>query len=166
MNLDTLVSAGYQPWMPTVGATDVDVWDKYDFPTCGTYRLGDDLVIFTLITTAGRGSLWAYVPVPPAEREMVTGARFDTENEFEAFLDGRFADREAVFAAAENFVITWKSDGVYIPSDRHALLRAASEWYVIRSAATHGRPPQRMATNADADTLLRTAQGALAGKSA
>jgi hypothetical protein len=47
MNLDTLVRIGQPPWQPVPGAADIDVWDKYDFPSCGTYRLGDNLVVFT-----------------------------------------------------------------------------------------------------------------------
>jgi hypothetical protein len=163
VNLDTLVRIGQRPWRPVPEAEDIDVWDKYDFPNCGTYRLGDDLIVFTLITTAGIRSLWAYVPVPSGEREAVAEAHFDTENEFDAFLDSRFAEREAVFAAAENFVITAKSDGILIPSARHALLAAGARWYAERTVALSGvKARLPAADDADADTLLRAAQGALA----
>lgn len=74
MNLDTLVSAGQPPSRPTPAAHDLDIWDKYDFPLHGTYRLGDDLIVFTVITTAGNRSLWAYVPVSPELRETVATA--------------------------------------------------------------------------------------------
>jgi hypothetical protein len=161
VNLDTLVSTGQPPWQPTPAARDVDVWDKYDFPICGTYRLDDDLVIFTVIATAGTRSLWAYVPVPAADQESVTKARFDTEAEFDAFLKGRFTGREAVFAAAENFVITAKSDGVRIPPGRNALLAAGARWYVERAAALTGQP-RRQISDDDTGTLLRATQGALA----
>ena len=62
MNLDMLVRAGQRPWNPVPTAEDIDVWDEYEFPICGTYRLDGRLIIFTLITTAGTRSLWAYVP--------------------------------------------------------------------------------------------------------
>jgi hypothetical protein len=65
MNLDMLVRAGQPPWHPAPTAVDIDVWDKYEFPICGSYRLDGRLVIFTLITTAGTRSLWAYVPSLP-----------------------------------------------------------------------------------------------------
>jgi len=39
MNLDTLVRAGQPPWHPVPAAEDIDVWDKYEFPICGSYRL-------------------------------------------------------------------------------------------------------------------------------
>ena len=63
VKLDTLVRAGQPPWRPVPAAEDIDVWDKYEFPICGSYRLDGRLIIFTLINTAGTRSLWAYVPV-------------------------------------------------------------------------------------------------------
>jgi hypothetical protein len=162
VNLDRLVSAGYRPWKPTADAHDVDAWDKYDFPNCGTYRLGKDLIIFTLITTGGTRSLWAYVPVPGEDEESVCNARFDTPDEFDAFLASRFAGLEAVFAAAEDFVITSKSDGILIPSGKHKLLLAGAKWYSSQPGVPAVRPSTRTAE--DADSLLREAQGALAAQ--
>jgi hypothetical protein len=162
LNLDTLVSAGRQPWKPTAAAQDVDVWDKYDFPLHGTYRLGDELVVFTLITTAGSRSLWAYVPVSPEMREAVTEARFDTEAEFSAFLDGLFAGREAVLAAAENFVVTSKSDGILIPPGTNGLLAAGLRWYTDRAAALAQARGDQTANEANAENLLHATQGVLA----
>src|SRR5271168_2686266 len=111
MNLDTLVRAGQPPWHPAPTVEDVDVWDKYEYPICGSYRLDGHLVVFTLITTAGTRSLWAYVPVAREAEQAVSQARFATEDEFNDFLAGCFTGHETVFAAAENFVITSKSDG-------------------------------------------------------
>ena len=167
MNLDTLVSIGQPPWEPVPEAELIDVWDKYDFPICGIYRLDGDLIVFTLITTAGSRSLWAYVPVPPEERDAVTKkAGFDTEAEFDAFLKGCFAGREAVFAAAGDFVITAKSDGIFIPPDRNGLLTAATRWYIARRTA---RLPggvviagTRPSAAGEAELLLRAAQDAMA----
>ena len=157
MNLDTLVSVGQRPWRPVAGAEDVDVWDKFDFPTLGTFRLGPDLIIFTLITTAGMRSLWAYVPVPAGLQKIVTETRFESDTEFDAFLAACFADREAVFAAAENFIITAKSDGVRIGTDRHALLAAAARWYIARVSARMSHP-----VSAEPDALLLATQGVIA----
>jgi hypothetical protein len=162
VNLDTLVSAGQPPGRPRTAARDVDVWDKYDFPLHGTYRLGDDLVVFTLITTAGSRSLWAYVPVPPGEREAVTTARFSTEAEFNAFLDGLFARREVVLAAAEDFVITSKSDGVLIPPGRNGLIAAGLKWYTERAAALAESRAAQAANEDDTENLLHATQEVLA----
>jgi hypothetical protein len=71
MNLDKLVSAGQPPWRPTPKARDVDPWEKYDFPACGTYRLNGALIVFALIATAGDRSLWAYVPAGPDSAELI-----------------------------------------------------------------------------------------------
>jgi hypothetical protein len=166
VNLDTLVSVGRPPWEPVAAAQDVDVWDKYDFPLHGTYSLGDEVVVFTLVTIVGSRSLWAYVPVPPERREAVAEPRFDTKAEFDAFLANCFAGREAVFAAAENFVITSKSDGILIPPGRHGLLAAGARWYALRAATLAGERAQQVAEqtadDADPDSLLQAAHSALA----
>ena len=166
VNLDTLVSAGQPPWRPTPAAHDVDIWDKYDFPLHGSYRLGDDLIVFTVITTAGNRSLWAYVPVSPELRETVAAARFDTEAEFNAFLEGCFAGHEVVFAAAENFVITAKSDGIQIPQLPNALLAAGTRWYFDRAMARVVLQRPQLASDNDDESLLRAAQGVLENLSA
>lgn len=156
MNLDTLVSSGQRPWQPSAAAEDVDVWDKFDFPTSGTYRLGPDLVLFRLITAAGARSLWAYVPVPRNEAAKVAAARFYSDQEFDHFVSDLFAGREAVFAAAQDFVIDGKSDGVRIDMGLHALLEAAAQWYI-----TTRFPALRVETS-DAEDLLSATQGLLA----
>jgi hypothetical protein len=166
VNMDTLVSTGQPPWRPTPDAHDVDIWDKYDFPLHGTYRLSDDLIVFTVITTAGNRSLWAYVPVPPESRETVTTARFDTEAEFNTFLEGCFVGREAVFAAAENFIITAKSDAIQIPLAPNGLLAAGTRWYFERAMARAALRRRPAADDGDTENLLRAAQGVMENLSA
>jgi hypothetical protein len=165
MNLDTLVRAGQPPWHPAPTVEDVDVWDKYEFPICGSYRLDGHLVVFTLITTAGTRSLWAYVPVAREAEQTVSQARFATEDEFNDFLAGCFTGHETVFAAAENFVITSKSDGIPIPATRNALLAAGAKWYAERSAALYTELRKRLDSAAshpaDPEELLSAAQGVI-----
>ena len=165
MNLDMLVRAGQRPWHPVPTAEDVDVWDKYEFPICGSYRLDGRLIIFTLITTAGTRSLWAYVPVTSEAEQAVAAARFETEDEFSNFLEGCFTGQETVFAAAEDLVITSKSDGVRIPAGSNALLVMGAKWYLQRSAALHAELQRRLeaATSepADFEELLSAAQGVI-----
>lgn len=164
LNLDSLVRIGQPPWHPTSAAEDLDVWDKYDFPICGTFRLRGDLVIFTIITSVGTRSLWAYVAVPSEAQQAVLDAQFDAAEEFDLFLKGCFAKREAVFAAAENLSISSKSDGVFIGPGKNALLAAGARWYAERAAAIAGshKPVVTIKEGADEATLLRAAQGALA----
>ena len=165
MNLDMLVRAGQRPWQPVPAAEDVDVWDKYEFPICGSYRLDSRLIIFTLITTAGTRSLWAYVPVVSTAEQLVAEARFDTEEEFNDFLQGCFTDQEAVFAAAEDLVITSKSDGIHIPDGKNALLVMGAKWYAQRSAALYAELQKRLevasSEPADPEELLSAAQGVI-----
>jgi hypothetical protein len=165
MNLDMLVRAGQRPWHPVTAAEDIDVWDKYEFPICGSYRLDGRLIVFTLITTAGTRSLWAYVPIAPEAEQVVTEARFETEDEFNAFLEDCFTGEETVFAAAEDLVITSKSDGIRIPASRNALLAMGAKWYAQRSAALYTELQKRLeaATSepADPEELLSAAQGVI-----
>jgi hypothetical protein len=164
MNLDALVSAGQRPWRPSADAGDVDVWDRFDFPTPGTYRLGGNLIIFTLITTAAGRSLWAYVPVPAEFEDAIAGTRLDSDAEFTAFVARCFAGRYAVFAAAQDFRITAKSDGILIGTSRYALLAAGTQWYVTRVSALLNSPlaQPEAAEPLDGEELLHAAQGALA----
>lgn len=170
MNLDTLARRGQPPWRPVPEADDVDIWEKLDFPIRGTYRIGGELVIFTLITTAASRSLWAYVPASAeAAKVIAANPRFETEADFTAFLDGCFTNREVVFAAAEDFTITTKSDGTFIPSGKNALITAGARWYLERSAALNACLQKKLAAAgeaADTSEIVRTAQGALAGLSA
>lgn len=167
LNLDTLVRTGQPPWRPAPAAEDLDVWDKYDFPICGTFRLRGVLVIFTIITSVGTRSLWAYVDVPKEKEQSVLSARFETADEFDTFLRGCFTGREAVFAAAENLAIRSKSDGIFISRGKNALLAAGARWYAERAAAIAGLQKPVVAIKeireaADEATLLRVAQDVLA----
>ena len=112
-------------------------------------------------------SLWAYVPAAPDVAKVIEDERqFETEAEFNDFLDSCFARHEAVFAAAENFVITTKSDGILIPPVRNALITVGTQWYLERGAALNAERQKELAaagTRADSEELVRTAQGAISG---
>jgi hypothetical protein len=149
--------------MPT--AEDTDVWDNDGFPVCGTYRLDGRLVIFSLVTAVGTRSLWAYLPVDPEAEQAITEATFDSEDEFEDFIAECFTDREAVFAVAENLVITSKSRGIRVPVGRNALLAVGATWYAQRSAALCLELQQRLEAAAsqpsDPEELLSAAQSVI-----
>lgn len=162
MNLDSIVCAGQQPWLPTPRAGGADVWDGYDFPTCGSFRLDDRLVVFTMIITAGSKSLWAYVPVPVDEELYVEDARFSAVGDFEVFLSERFAGREAVLADADRLVIASMSDGVKIPVGRDGLLAEAARWFAAKVGLDLREPIVHAEAISDHDELLRTTQTALA----
>ena len=167
MNLDKLVRRGQPPWRPVPGAEDVDIWEKLDFPTRGSYRVDGQLVIFTLITTAASRSLWAYAPASAEAAKVIeANPRFETEDDFTAFLDRCFTSREVVFAAAEGFAVTTKSDGTFIPPVKNALILAGTRWYLERTAALNAGLQLELAAVGEAtDTseIVRTAQGALVG---
>lgn len=68
MNLDMLVCAGQPPWHPAPDAEDVDIWEKYDIPIRGTYRLDGNRVILSLINTVAAGPCGHMFPPPPTWR--------------------------------------------------------------------------------------------------
>ena len=88
--------------------------------------------VFTLLWDATAEAVLNVLWGPPAEAE------------FDDFVAGCFTGREAVFAAAENFVITSKSDGIPIPSGKNALLVMGAKWYAERSAALYAELRKRL----------------------
>jgi hypothetical protein len=109
MNLDKLVCRGQAPWRPKAEAQDVTIWHKYDFPSCGTYRLGGHLVLFTVVADGDELSIWAYAPVPAAREAEVEGASFNSPAEMMAFIDDMLAGREVVLALAKDFkIVMWE----------------------------------------------------------
>lgn len=142
MNLDALVCRGTPPWQPSREAHDTEVWHRYDHPMAGTYKLGDDLVLFTLIgDTSNHLSVWAYVPLLQSDLEKVDCAEFDTPTEMREFIESMFAGREATFALAKDLKV-WRWTR-YNVSSRLGLLPAATAALaeMVRSITDRHRPP-------------------------
>lgn len=126
MNLDKLVRTGAPPWQPALDAGDVEVWRQYDAPLVGTYKLDGHLVLFTVIgDTSTSLSVWAFVPVEPANEAAVAEAEFASDAQMREFVEGMFAGREAVFALARDMKI-WKWVRKEAPADG-GLLPAATD---------------------------------------
>lgn len=99
MNLDFLVKRGRLPWCPGPMAVDVDVWHEYEIPLIGTFRVNDDLVIFTQVLESPHDlSVWAYACVDLADNDVT----FDSVEELRRFVEDRFMGREAVLALAKD----------------------------------------------------------------
>jgi hypothetical protein len=71
-----------------------------------------------------------------------------------------------VFAAAENFIITAKSDAILIPPTPNALLAAGTKWYFDQTMARAALRRRQIADDADTESLLRAAQGVVENLSA
>jgi hypothetical protein len=149
VNLDTLVQAGMPPRRPAPAAQVIDIWDKYYFPNCGIYALGDDVIIFTLITTAGPGRCGEMFWCPQGHARSSPGQTLEAE--FDRWLQFWFSGHEAGFAAAEDFVITAKIRWHSHPPRRNALLVGA-RWYSDRVAALKGSKARRSVPD-DADQV-------------
>jgi hypothetical protein len=106
MNLDVLVKRGEVPWCPSPDASDCEAWHVWDHPRAGTFRIGQDLVLFTVVSDDdGDLSVWAYVPVPAEVQGSLADARFTSGSELGEFISAQFADRMAVFAVARDLLV-------------------------------------------------------------
>jgi len=108
MNLDTLVRQGEAPWRPLPDATGLDAWLSWGHPCAGTFRVGPDLVLFTVVYEDDDDelSLWAYAPVPAEIEGSFSNRQFDTATDLRKFVNDFFAFAGmAVFAAASDMSI-------------------------------------------------------------
>lgn len=126
MNLDMIVSRGLPPWQPSSNAADVEVWDRYDHPMVGTFRLSGRIVLYTLVgDTSQAVSVWAYVLVPAGDEEKFAAARFGSDEQMTEFIQDAFAGNEAVFAMARDLKI-WLWTRRAVPSGPGNVLFAAA----------------------------------------
>ncbi|WP_405088331.1 hypothetical protein [Microbispora sp. NBC_01389] len=103
MNLDLLVKRGHLPWRPNPGACDVDVWHEYEIPLNGTFRLDDDVIMFTQVLESSHGlSAWAYTCLTPEQVEGTSNAYFESVDELHRFVEDCFSGKEAVLALARD----------------------------------------------------------------
>ena len=142
MNLDALVKRGEVPWCPSPDATDCDAWLVVDHPRAGTFRIGSDLVLFTVVSdNDGDLSVWAYAPVQGDVEHLFAEARFGTGPELGEFISAHFADQMAVFAVASDLLVAhW---GEYpVPAGADGLATAAAAF--VSSLIASARPMARL----------------------
>lgn len=141
MNLDTLVKRGEVPWSPSPDASDCDAWHVWDHPRAGTFRIGDELVLFTVVSdNDGDLSVWAYVPVVADAERSFADARFASGLELGDFISAHFADQMAVFAVASDLLIAhWGEYRVPAGADGLATAAAAFVSSLIAAAGPTAR---------------------------
>jgi len=142
MNLDTLVKRGEVPWCPSPDATDCDAWLVWDHPRAGTFRIGPDLALFTVVSDNDDDlSVWAYVPVQGDVEHLFAKARFATGPELGEFISAHFAGQMAVFAVASDLLVAhW---GEYpVPTGADGLAIAATAF--VSSLIASARPMARL----------------------
>jgi hypothetical protein len=126
MNLDTIVKRGQAPWCPSPEAAGCDAWLVWDHPRAGTFRIGPDMVLFTIVSDSdGDLSVWAYTPVHASTEHSLAEARFGSGPEMGEFVSAHFAGQMAVFAIASDLSIAhW---GEYrVPQGTDGLAAAAA----------------------------------------
>lgn len=72
------IDVGSPPWAPAADAKVVEEYDRHDFPLAGV--LEQDGVRYLFSCLAGemdRASVWAYVPITPAEERTIEELRGD-----------------------------------------------------------------------------------------
>jgi hypothetical protein len=108
MNLDALVRTGNRPWTPSSDARELDVWHEYDVPTAGTFALGADRVLFTVLGSPDDPiTVWAYTDLVEADAKELADQTFSSVDEMTRAIESRFIGRQAVFASADNLRI-WR----------------------------------------------------------
>jgi hypothetical protein len=106
MNLDSIVSLGTRPWLPSSDATGLDIWHEDDVPVVGTFDLGDVHVLFSIVGSAESTlTTWGYVVLEAAEFESLSEKVYDTPVELDEDVKAHFANRRLVFAIANHYVI-------------------------------------------------------------
>jgi hypothetical protein len=142
MNLDALVKRGEVPWCPSPDATECDAWHVWDHPRAGTFRIGPDLVLFTVVTDNDDDlSVWAYVPVQADAERSFADVRFATGPELGEFISAQFADRLAVFAVASDLLVARWGE-CQVPAGADGLETAAAEF--VSSLVASARPMARL----------------------
>jgi hypothetical protein len=128
---------GDPPWQPTSHPASVRALLSYGHPSIGTFRIGDDLVLFAVAYEDDEDALsvWAYVPVPA---DAFQGRQFDTAASLRQYVNECFAGHTAVFAAANDLAIErWGIQDVTGRPD--GLTDAATEfmWSVMKAESFH-----------------------------
>lgn len=119
MNFDMLVAQGRLPWSPAADATDLDVWDEYEVPRTGTFKVKDAVVLFTVLgDLQGQLSVWAYTVLSNAEAQDLADRTFSSVLELRQFVEGTLMGRRLVLALADDLLInSWTvsdaQDGLY-----------------------------------------------------
>ncbi|MFC5828502.1 hypothetical protein [Nonomuraea insulae] len=140
-----MIKRGHPPWRPRPEASDLDVWHEYEVPLTGTFRLSGHLVLFTQVAAATEErSAWAYVCVDPDCAELVENADFSSLDEMDAFVQRRFANREAVIALADGdkLLDTWTRETIDSGGLQQALESALNK--VIQSVNRVGEQERRI----------------------
>jgi hypothetical protein len=128
---------GEPPWQPTANATSVSALLSYGHPSIGTFRIGDELVLFAAAYEDDEDelSVWAYIPVPP---DAFRGQQFAAAASLRQYVNECFAGQTAVFAAANDLAIErWGIQDVNTRPD--GLTDAAAEfmWSVMKAQSFH-----------------------------
>ncbi|MCD0450584.1 hypothetical protein LO762_15495 [Actinocorallia sp. API 0066] len=106
MNHDEMVQRGRLPWAPRAGSGDLEVWQEYEVPQVGTFRLGGQVVLFTSIDVASaRTTVWAYRVLSPAEADAAADVTFGSAEELKDYVDALFRHQKAVLALASDLLI-------------------------------------------------------------
>lgn len=155
MNLDSVVAVGYRPWLPSARACELDVWDRYDVPTVGTFRCDTHTVFFSMVEEpSGSLTVWGYVPLTEAEADFLQSEELEDEIAFGKEVDVLFSRKPCVYGLAEDYAISrWGVTGgpktglldgaadflsslaTAFNNESHSLRRRAEEFHEVEAYA-------------------------------
>lgn len=103
MNYDEIITCGYEAWLPSSHACDLDPWLAEDVPTLGSFTHKGELVLFGASDRVDtRVTAWAYVVLTPGQAADLEGRTFGSAREMRDFFeDAARSQSEVEFALAD-----------------------------------------------------------------
>lgn len=142
------------PWCPYLRADNLDVFHAHDIPLAGTFRVGEQQVLFLCaVGQTYRNSVWAYLDLTCAEAERLAGASWASTSAMVAELEAMFAGRSAGFAFARDNVIAF--EGTVAVGDLMDAVMAFVEQVMSATEVAISPADRRRSQQAGADAVLR-----------
>jgi hypothetical protein len=135
VNIDGLLRSGRLPWSPNPASRDLKVWDEYEHPRSGTFAIGSETVLFTMVGRWDRISVWAYTYLTTGEAAELSGIEFDSLHDLQGWVSSYFGDRLVSFALADDLLIQRWS----VPDGRGRLEELAVRFLenLVSTASSH-----------------------------
>jgi hypothetical protein len=150
--MDRIVKSGSRPWLPNSLATNSDVWHEDDVPVIGVFEMAGEKVLFIAVGgVASEVTVWAYLPLSPAEYFELDDEVFDSVGDMVRKVENRFKGRRFAIALAKDFVLgLWTSlespaDSIYTASTAFLEDTVRALDVEVRTAAERMLPPQDLA---------------------
>lgn len=142
------------PWCPYRGVTEIDVFHAHDIPLAGTFRVGDQAILFLCaVGQTYRSNVWAYLDLTDAETETLAHATWASTPEMVGELESMFTGRTARFAFARDNAVAF--EGTVETDDLMAAVMAFVEKVMSTTEVQISPQDRRRSQQAGADAAMR-----------